>query len=98
MQWKQNRTSKQWFQGCCSYPTCNGTRRQNGSTSTPTPQTIHNHSHIVNMLKAAVLSSEDECLVIDEPDFDKAKLYELHVDEVPEERKWFVHVKLKGTP
>lgn len=95
MRWCQNRTSRAWFQGCKKWPTCNGTRDVNGVDTRVSPQS---QSRIHRILKAAVMQSEDECLTFTEEQLRAADLYELHLDEIAEEKSYVVTIKKKVQP
>lgn len=92
MQWKQNRTSKNYFMGCLQWPTCNGTRDENG---VDTRISAAKQNRMWTFLKAAVLNSEDDCLTFSERDLAAADGYELHLDEVVEARSFVLTVRKK---
>lgn len=92
MQWKQNRTTGNWFMGCHDFPTCTGTRDSQGNDSRISPQ---RQNRQWAMLVASVLRSEDEVLSFSYDDLVNADKYELHLDDVPEERSYILTVKKK---
>jgi hypothetical protein len=93
MQWRQNRTSLRWFQGCLQWPGCKGTRDYDGNDTRISPQ---RQNRIQAILKAAILRSEDECLTFSSAELEQAELYELHLDEVTEEKAYILTVQ-EGT-
>lgn len=90
MQWKQNRTSKTFFMGCLRWPGCHGTRTVDGKNSVIGEQ-VQNRLH--RLLKAAVLASDDECLIFNAEQLDSADRYELHLDEIKEDKSYIVTVR-----
>lgn len=92
MEWRQNRRSGTWFQGCTQWPNCTGTRDVHGVSSVISSQ---RQNRMWAVIKAAVLRSEDECLTFTEEDLHAAEDYELHLDEFPDEKCYVVTVKRK---
>lgn len=92
MHWKQNRTSQSWFMGCQKWPRCVGTRNEEG---VPTGISPANQQRFIQMLKASVMRSEDECLVFSKDDMEKAEQFDLHLEEITEERSYVLTVRAK---
>lgn len=92
MHWKQNRVSQSWFMGCKAWPRCVGTRNEMGL---PTAISPANQKRVLDMLKAAVRHAEDECLTFTHAELAEGDLFELHVDEVTEEKSYILTVRKK---
>lgn len=92
MQWKNNRSSGSRFMGCVKWPACTGTRDEHGVSSVISAQ---RQNRMWAMLKAAILAADDECLTFSEEQLTNAGQFELHLDEITEEKSYILTVRRK---
>lgn len=93
MEWRKNRTSGSSFMGCMKWPKCNGTRNEHGVDSRIS---AHVQTRLHRLLIAAALNSEDDCLTFTSAQLAEVDNYELHIDEVSEDKSFIVTVRRKG--
>lgn len=92
MQWRHNRVSGNRFMGCLAWPGCRGTRTEDGTSSVIS---ANRQNRMWAMLKAAILRSSDECLTFSHADLEAAEEFDLHIDEVKEEKAYVLTVRKK---